>query len=196
MPSPKLKDSEKKNTLNSKAVQFTPSIFSKSAQTQLQKTKHKSVNTVIRQKSIGIQTCLPCQHEVKGAVKDTVEELVLNVENQFIDDAFHRESVNTSKSEYETEYDTEYEPDSSFQLDQSTCLSDDQFSEQEHLEEHLPSNNSGFIAILFILPCQSACQQCVYTRICFSCRTYLRRWPYITLEIATRTSNSMKGILY
>ena len=42
-------------------------------------------------------------------------------------------------------YDTEYEPDSSFQLDQSTCLSDDQFSEQEHLEEQLPSNNSAFI---------------------------------------------------
>ena len=131
--------------LNSKAVQFTPSIFSKSAQTQLQKTKHKSVNTVIRQKSIGIQTCLPCQHEVKGAVKDTVEELVLNVENQFIDDAFDRESVNTSKSEYETEYDTEYEPDSSFQLDQSTCLSDEQVLEREHLEEQLPSNNSAFI---------------------------------------------------
>ena len=137
------------------------------------------MNTIIRQKSIGIQTCLPCQHEIK-------------------DDAFDRKSVysNTSKSEYETEYDTKYEPDSSFQFNQSTCLSDDQFSEQEHLEEHLPSNNSGFIAILFILPCQSACQQCVYTRICFSCRTYLRRWPYITLEIATRTSNSMKGILY
>ena len=69
------------------------------------------------------------------------------MENQFLDDAFDCESVysNTSKSEYETEYDTEYEPDSSFQLDQSTCLSDDQFSEQEHLEEQLPSNNSAFI---------------------------------------------------
>ena len=133
--------------LNSKAVQFTATIFSKSTQMQHQKTKHKSVNTVIRQKSIGIQTCLPCQHEIKDAVKDIVEELVLNVENQFLDDAFDRESVYsiTSKSEYETEYDTEYEPDSSFQLDQSTCLSDDQFSEQEHLEEQLPSNNLGFI---------------------------------------------------
>ena len=52
------------------------------------------------------------------------------MENQFLDDAFDRESVysNTSKSEYENEYDTEYEPDSSFQLDQSTCLSYDQFS--------------------------------------------------------------------
>ena len=111
--------------LNSKAVQFTPSIFSKSAQTQLQKT-------VIWWKSIGIQTCLPCQHEIRDAVKDVVEGLVLNVENQFIDDALNRESVysNTSKSEYETKYDTEYEPDSSFQLDQLTCLSDDQFSEQ------------------------------------------------------------------
>ena len=68
------------------------------------------------------------------------------MENQFLDDVFDRESVYsiTSKSEYETEYDIEYEPDSSFQLDQSTCLSDDQFSEQEHLEEQLPSNNSAF----------------------------------------------------
>ena len=59
------------------------------------------------------------------------------MENQFLDDAFYCESVysNTSKSEYETGYDTEYEPDSSFQLDQSTCLSEDQFSEQEYLEE-------------------------------------------------------------
>ena len=109
--------------------------------------KHKPVNTVIRQKSIGIQTRLPCQHEIKDAVKDVVEELVFNVENQFLDDGFDRESnySNASKSEYETEYDTECEPDSSFQLDQSTCLSDDQFSEQEHLEEQLPSNNSAFI---------------------------------------------------
>ena len=117
--------------LNSKAVQFTPTIFSKSFLTQLQKTKLKSVNTVIRQKCIGIQTCLLCQHEMKDAVKDVVEELVINVENQFLDDAFDRQSVysNTSKSEYESEYDTECEPDSSFQLDQSACLSDDQFSE-------------------------------------------------------------------
>ena len=58
---------------------------------------------------------------MKDAVKDVVEELVINVENQFLDDAFDRQSVysNTSKSE----------PDSSFQLDQLTCLSDDQFSE-------------------------------------------------------------------
>ena len=117
--------------LNSKAVQFTPTIFSKSFLTQLQKMKLKSVNTVIRQKCIGIQTCLLCQHEMKDAVKDVVEELVINVENQFLDDAFDRQSVysNTSKSEYESEYDTECEPDSSFQLDQSACLSDDQFSE-------------------------------------------------------------------
>ena len=49
------------------------------------------------------------------------------MENQFLDNAFDRESVysNTSKSEYEAEYDTEYEPDSSIQLDQSTCLIDD-----------------------------------------------------------------------
>ena len=69
------------------------------------------------------------------------------MENQFLDHAFDRESVysSTSKSEYETEYDTEYEPDSSFQLDQSTCLSDDQFSGQEHLEEQLPFNNLAFI---------------------------------------------------
>ena len=90
------------------------------------------------------------------------------MENQFLDDAFDCKSVynNTSKSEYETEYDTEYEPDSNFQLDQSTCLSDDQFSEQEHLEEKLPSNNSAcllviagtFIGILFILLRQSSCQ--------------------------------------
>ena len=115
MPSPQMKDSEKKNTLNSKAVQFTPSIFSKSAQMQLQKMK-QSLNTVIWQKSIGIQTCLPCQHKIKDAVKDIVEELVLNMENQFLDDAVDCESVysNTSKSEYETEYDTEYEPGSSF----------------------------------------------------------------------------------
>ena len=68
---------------------------------------------------------------MKDAVKDVVEELVINVENQFLDDAFDRQSVysNTSKSEYESEYDTECEPDSSFQLDQSACLSDDQFSE-------------------------------------------------------------------
>ena len=99
------------------------------------------MNTVIRQKSIAIQVCLPCQQEFKDAVKDIVEVLVLNVENQFVDDAFDCESVcsNTSKSEYETEYETEYdtecEPDSSFQLDQLTCFSDDQFSEQEHLEK-------------------------------------------------------------
>ena len=69
------------------------------------------------------------------------------MENQFLDDAFDRESVysNTSKSEYENEYDTEYEPDSSFQLGQSTCLSYDQFSEQDHLDEQLPSNNSVFL---------------------------------------------------
>ena len=132
------------------------------------------MNTVIWQKSIGIQTCLPCQHEIKDAVKDIVEEIVLNMENQFLDDAFDCESVysNTSKSEYETEYDTEYEPDSSFQLDQSTCLSDDQFSGQEHLEEQLPFNNFAFIVywsslVLLlkycVLPCQSVCQQCIYT---------------------------------
>ena len=34
--------------LNSKAVQFTPTIFSISTQMQLQKTKHKSVTRVIR----------------------------------------------------------------------------------------------------------------------------------------------------
>ena len=51
------------------------------------------MNTVIRQKSIEILTCLPCQHEIKHAVKDIVEELDLNVENQFLDDAFARESV-------------------------------------------------------------------------------------------------------
>ena len=45
--------------LNSKTVQFTATIFSKSTQMQLQKTKDKSVNTVTQQKSIGIQTCLP-----------------------------------------------------------------------------------------------------------------------------------------
>ena len=55
---------------NSKAVQFTPTIFSKSTQTQLEETNHKSVNTVIQQKSIGIQTCLPCQHEIKDALTD------------------------------------------------------------------------------------------------------------------------------
>ena len=132
------------------------------------------MNTVIWQKSIGIQTCLPCQHEIKDALKDIVKELVLNVENQFLDHAFDRESVysNISKSEYETEYDTEYEPDSSFQLDQSTCLSDDQFSGQEHLEEQLPFNNFAFIVywsslVLLlkycVLPCQSVCQQCIYT---------------------------------
>ena len=44
------------------------------------------MNTVIWQKSIGIQTCLPCQHKIKDAVKDIVEELVLNMENQFLDD--------------------------------------------------------------------------------------------------------------
>ena len=51
------------------------------------------MNTVIRQKSIEIPTCLPCQHEIKDAVKDIVEELDLNVENQFLDDTFDRESV-------------------------------------------------------------------------------------------------------
>ena len=50
MPSPQLKDSEKKNTLNSKAVQFTPSIFSKSAQMQLQKMKHKSEYSYMAEK--------------------------------------------------------------------------------------------------------------------------------------------------
>ena len=86
---------------------------------QLQKTKLKSVNTIIRQKSIGIQTCPPCQQKIKDVIKNILEELVLNVENLFLEDAFDCESVysNTSKSEY----DTEYEPDSSFQLDQSTC---------------------------------------------------------------------------
>ena len=85
------------------------------------------------------------------------------MENQFLDDAFDRESVysNTSKSEYETEYDTEYEPDSSFQLDQSTCLSDDQFSEQEHLEEQLPSNNSAFIVYWSsLIPLLQYCLSC------------------------------------
>ena len=74
------------------------------------------MNIVIRQKSIGIQTCLPYQHEIKHAVKYIFAELAWNVENQFLDDAFDRESVysNNSKSEYETEYDTEYEPDNSF----------------------------------------------------------------------------------
>ena len=39
----------------------------------------------------------------------------------------------------------ECEPGSSFQLDQSTYLSDDQFLEEEHLEEQLASNNSAFL---------------------------------------------------
>ena len=85
------------------------------------------------------------------------------MENQFLDDAFDRKSVysNTSKSEYETEYDTKYEPDSSFQLDQSTCLSDDQFSEQEHLEEQLPSNNSAFIVYWSsLVPLLQYCLSC------------------------------------
>ena len=117
--------------LNFEAVQFTPTIFSKSTQTQLEETNHKSVNTAIRQKNTGIQTCLRYQHEIKVDVADIVEELVLNVENYFLDHAFDHESVysNTSISEYETEYDTEYESEGSFQLDHSTCLSDDQFSE-------------------------------------------------------------------
>ena len=44
-----------KYKLNSKAVQFTPTFYShisKSTQTQLQKTKHKSVNIVAWQESI------------------------------------------------------------------------------------------------------------------------------------------------
>ena len=63
------------------------------------------------------------EYEITDAMKNIVKELVLNVENQFLDDAFTRESVfsNISKSEFETEYDTEYEPDSSSKLDQSTC---------------------------------------------------------------------------
>ena len=90
------------------------------------------MNTVIRKKGVGIQTCLPCQHEIKDAVTDVVEELLLNVENQFLDDALDSESIynNTSKSEYENEYDTEYEPDSSSQLDQSTCLTNDTHREK------------------------------------------------------------------
>ena len=192
--------------LNSKAAQFTVTIFSKSTQTQLQKTKHKSLNTVMRQKSIGIQTCLPCEHKVKDAVKDIVEELVLNVENQFLDDAFDRESVysNTSKSEYETEYDTEYEPDSSFQLDQWTCLSVDQVSEQEHLKEQLPSDNSDFIvywsSLVLLLryclsfPAKTSCQQCVYTRICFSCRTF--ELACISLISQTSYYNLQKDYLF
>ena len=151
---------------------------------QLQKTKQKSVNTVIRQKGIGIQTCLSCQHEMKDSIKYIVEKLVLNVENQFLDDAFDCESVygNTSKSEYETEYDTEYEPDSSFQLDQSICLSDDQFSEQEHLEEQLPPDNSAFVVywslLVLLLQCCLSCPAKVfvnsfYTGMCFCCVTYL-----------------------
>ena len=147
MPSPQLKDSEKKNT-NSilKLYNLLPVFFQRVPKRNFKK-RNKSVNTVIWWKSIGIQTCLPCRHEIRDAVKDVVEGLVLNVENQFIDDALNRESVysNTSKSEYETKYDTEYEPDSSFQLDQLTCLSDDQFSEQQHLEEQLSSNNLAFI---------------------------------------------------
>ena len=71
------------------------------------------------------------------------------MENQFLDDAFDHDSVhsNTSKSESESEYDTEYEPDNSFWLDQSNCLSDDQFSEREHLQEKLLSNNLAFLFI-------------------------------------------------
>ena len=59
------------------------------------------MNTVIREKSIGIRI-LPCQHEIKDAVQDIVEELVLNEENQFLDYTLDRESVysNTSKSGY------------------------------------------------------------------------------------------------
>ena len=98
--------------LNSKAVQSTLTIFSKSNQRQLQETNHKSLNTVVQQKSIGIQTCLSCQHKIKDTVTNIVEELVLNVENQFLVDVFDCENVysNTSKSEYKTEDDTGYEP--------------------------------------------------------------------------------------
>ena len=86
------------------------------------------------------------EYEITDAIKNIVKELVLNVENQFLDHAFTRDSVfsNTSKSEFETEYGTEYKPDSSSKLDQSTCQSYDQFSEQVHLEEQLLSNNSAF----------------------------------------------------
>ena len=77
--------------LNSKAVQFSPSIFSKCTQTQLQEKNRESGNAVLRQKNIEIQTCLFCQLEIKDAVTDIVEELVLNVEHQFLDDAFDRE---------------------------------------------------------------------------------------------------------
>ena len=50
-------------------------------------------------------------YQINNAVTDIAKELVLNLENQFLDDAFDRENVynNASTSEYETEY----EPDNS-----------------------------------------------------------------------------------
>ena len=91
------------------------------------------------------------------------------MENQFLDDAFDCESVynNTSKSEY----DTEYEPDGSFQLDQPTSLSGDQFSEQEHLEEKLPSNNLAFIVywsslVLLLRYCLSCPAKALVNSLC------------------------------
>ena len=76
MSSPQLKDSKKKNTNSILKLYHLLTPFFKSTQMQLQKTKHKSVNIVIRQKSIGIRTCLPCQHEIKHAVKHIFAELV------------------------------------------------------------------------------------------------------------------------
>ena len=77
------------------------------------------MNTVTRHQSVGIQTRLPCQHEIKDAKTDVIEELVQHVENLIPDDTFDpakgfcREA---NKSEFETEYQTEYEPDCSFQF--------------------------------------------------------------------------------
>ena len=95
---------KEEHKLTSKTVQFTPTIFSKSTQMQLQETNDKSVNTVIWQKSIGIQTCLPCQQEIEDAITDLVEELVLNVEKQFPHDPFNRGSVHSNTTVFKLMY--------------------------------------------------------------------------------------------
>ena len=53
---------------------------------------------------------------------------------------------------------------------------------------------STFIAVLFIFPCQTSCQQCVYTGICFSCRIF--ELAFISLISQTSYYNLQKDYFF
>ena len=72
--------------INTKSTQHNPELSTKGTQTSVIIKKDNCKNTaatVVKKKSIGIQTSLPCEHEIKDTVADVMKDLVTTVEGQF-----------------------------------------------------------------------------------------------------------------